>query len=114
MANRAVDFYELDELLSEEERLTRDTVRAWVDANAMPIIAGCYEAGRFPGELIPGLAELGLLGATLPEAYGCAGTGAVAYGLAMQELERCDSGLRSFASVQSSLAMWPIYAFGSE
>lgn len=108
------DFYELDLLLSEEERLTRDTVRAWVEAHALPIFPACFEEGRFPTELIPGLAELGLLGATLPEAYGCAGIGPVAYGLAMQELERCDSGLRSFASVQSSLAMWPIYAYGSE
>ncbi len=110
----ATDFYELEELLAEEERLTRNTVRAWVEANAAPLIARCYEEGRFPSELIPGLAELGLLGATLPTEYGCAGTGAIAYGLAMQELERCDSGLRSFASVQSSLVMWPIFAFGSE
>jgi glutaryl-CoA dehydrogenase len=112
--SKLLDFYQLEALLSEEEVLTRDAVRAWVDANATPIFGRCFEEGRFPSELIPGLGELGLLGATLPEKYGCAGIGPVAYGLAMQELERCDSGLRSFASVQSSLCMWPIYAFGSE
>lgn len=109
-----VDFYGLDTLLSEEERAVRDTVRAWVDEHLMPIIGDCYIDGRFPKELIPGLAELGVLGANLPETYGCAGLNNVAYGLIMQELERGDSGIRSFASVQGALVMYPIYAFGSE
>jgi glutaryl-CoA dehydrogenase len=109
-----VDFYAFDTLLSEEERAIRDTVRAWVDEHLMPIIGECYVAGRFPKELIPGMAELGLFGANLPEEYGCAGLNNVAYGLIMQELERGDSGIRSFASVQGALVMYPIYAFGSE
>ena len=108
-----VDFYDSDSLLAEEERAVRDTVRLWVDEHLMPIIGECYVAGRFPRELIPGMAELGLLGANLPEEYGCAGLNNVAYGLIMQELERGDSGIRSFASVQSGLVMYPIYAFGS-
>jgi glutaryl-CoA dehydrogenase len=109
-----VDFYNLDSLLSEEERAVRDTVRLWVDENLMPIIGECYTEGRFPRELIPGMAELGVLGANLPEEYGCAGLNNVAYGLIMQELERGDSGIRSFASVQGALVMYPIFAFGSE
>ncbi len=109
-----VDFYQMDTLLSEEERAVRDTVRAWVDERLMPVISDCYIEGRFPRELIPGLAELGVLGANLPEAYGCAGLDNVAYGLIMQELERGDSGIRSFASVQGALVMYPIYAFGNE
>src|SRR3982075_3078993 len=109
-----VDFYNIDGLLSEEERAIRDTVRDWVDENLMPVIGEAYVAGRFPKQLIPGMAELGLFGANLPEEYGCAGLNNVAYGLIMQELERGDSGVRSFASVQGALAMYPIYAFGSE
>ncbi|MEO8452726.1 MAG: acyl-CoA dehydrogenase family protein, partial [Gemmatimonadota bacterium] len=109
-----VDFYQTDALLSEEERAVRDTVRAWVDDNLMPVIGEAYIAGKFPKQLIPGMAELGLLGANLPEQYGCAGLNNVAYGLIMQELERGDSGIRSFASVQGALVMYPIYAFGSE
>ncbi|HEY6224386.1 MAG TPA: acyl-CoA dehydrogenase family protein [Gemmatimonadales bacterium] len=109
-----VDFYNLDALLSEEERAVRDTVRGWVDDNLLPIIGQCYVEGRFPKQLIPGMAELGLFGANLPEAYGCAGLDNVAYGLIMQELERGDSGVRSFASVQGGLVMYPIFAFGSE
>ncbi len=109
-----VDFYGLDTLLSEEERAIRDTVRSWVDDNLMPIIGDCYIEGRFPRELIPQMAELGFFGANLPEEYGCAGLNNVAYGLIMQELERGDSGVRSFASVQGALVMHPIYAFGSE
>jgi glutaryl-CoA dehydrogenase len=109
-----VDFYDLDALLSEEERAIRDTVRAWVDQHLMPVIGDCYLEGRFPKSLIPGMAELGVLGANLPESYGCAGLNNVAYGLIMQELERGDSGIRSFASVQGALVMYPIYAFGSE
>ena len=108
-----VDFYDSDSLLSEEERAVRDTVRQWVDEHVMPIIGECYVAGRFPRELVPGMAELGLFGANLPEEYGCAGLSNVAYGLIMQELERGDSGIRSFASVQGGLVMYPIYAFGS-
>src|SRR2546423_2818030 len=109
-----VDFYNIDGLLSEEERAIRDTVRAWVDDNLMPVIGEAYVAGKFPKQLIPGMAELGLFGANLPEEYGCAGLNNVAYGLIMQELERGDSGIRSFASVQGALVMYPIYAFGSE
>ena len=109
-----VDFYDIDSLLGEEERAVRDTVRAWVEERLMPIIGDCYLQGRFPKELVPGLAELGVLGANLPEGYGCAGLGNVAYGLIMQELERGDSGIRSFASVQGALVMYPIHAFGSE
>jgi len=109
-----VDFYAFDGLLSEEERAVRDTVRTWVDEAIIPIIGQAYVDGRFPRELIPGMAKLGLLGANLPEEFGCAGLNNVAYGLIMQELERGDSGIRSFASVQGSLAMYPIYAFGSD
>jgi len=109
-----VDFYQVDRLLSEEERAVRDTVRGWVDEHLMPIIGDCYIEGRFPKELVPGLAELGVLGANLPEESGCAGLNNVAYGLIMQELERGDSGIRSFASVQGALVMYPIHAFGSE
>jgi glutaryl-CoA dehydrogenase len=109
-----VDFYNVDSLLSEEERAVRDTVRTWVDENLMPVIGDAYIEGKFPRQLIPGLAELGVFGANLPEEYGCAGLNNVAYGLIMQELERGDSGIRSFASVQGALVMYPIYAFGSE
>jgi glutaryl-CoA dehydrogenase len=108
------DFYDIDSLLSEEERAVRASVRAFVDERVLPIIGKCYVEGRFPKELIPAMAELGVFGANLPEQYGCAGLNNVAYGLIMQELERGDSGVRSFASVQGALAMYPIYAFGSE
>jgi glutaryl-CoA dehydrogenase len=108
-----VDFMGIDGLLSEEERAVRDTVRSWVDEHLMPVIGRAYIEGRFPKQLIPGMAELGLFGANLPEEYGCAGLGNVAYGLIMQELERGDSGIRSFASVQGALVMYPIYTFGS-
>ena len=114
MGFEGVDFYRFDSLISEEERAVRDTVRAWVDERLIPIIGDCYIEGRFPKELIPGLAELGVLGANLPEEYGCAGLNNVAYGLIMQELERGDSGIRSFASVQGALVMYPIFAYGSE
>src|SRR5258705_7776895 len=109
-----VDFYDINSLLSEEERQIRDHVRDWVEERYLPLVEKAYEQAYFPAEVIPEIAELGLLGATLPEKYGCAGVNATAYGLAMQELERGDSGLRSFASVQGSLAMYPIYAYGSE
>src|SRR6266700_2306767 len=108
------DFYDVDSLLTEEERAVRDTVRAWVDENLIPIIGQHYVEGRFPKQLVPQMAGLGLFGANLPEEYGCAGLNNVAYGLIMQELERGDSGVRSFASVQGALVMYPIYAFGSE
>lgn len=110
----ALDFYDVDSFLSEEERAVRDSVRRWVDERVLPIIGGCYVEGRFPLELVPEMAELGVFGANLPEEYGCAGLNNVAYGLIMQELERGDSGVRSFASVQGALVMYPIYAFGSE
>src|SRR5918996_526438 len=109
-----VDFLNFDSLLTEEERAIRDTVRSWVDENLIPVIGQAYIDGKFPKQLIPGMAELGLFGANLPEEYGCAGLNNVAYGLIMQELERGDSGIRSFASVQGALVMYPIYAFGSE
>ncbi len=109
-----VDFYDMDSLLSEEERAVRDTVRQWVSDELIPVIGPAYIDGRFPKELIPGMAELGLFGANLPEEYGCAGLNNVAYGLIMQELERGDSGIRSFASVQGALVMYPVHEFGSE
>jgi glutaryl-CoA dehydrogenase len=109
-----LDFYNIDSVLSEEERAVRDSVRRFVDERVLPIIGRCYVDGRFPKEILPELAELGVFGANLPEEYGCAGLNNVAYGLIMQELERGDSGLRSFASVQGALAMYPIFAFGSE
>jgi glutaryl-CoA dehydrogenase len=111
---QGVDFYSVDSLLSEEERAVRDTVRTWVDDEVLPVIGDAYIEGKFPRQLIPGMAELGLFGANLPEQYGCAALNNVAYGLIMQELERGDSGVRSFASVQGALVMYPIYAFGSE
>ena len=109
----ATDLYNIDHLLSEEERMVRDTVRKFVQDRVLPIIGGHFEAGTFPRELIPAIAELGLLGMHI-EGYGCAGLSAVCYGLACQELEAGDSGLRSFVSVQGSLAMFPIFRFGSE
>jgi glutaryl-CoA dehydrogenase len=108
------DFFDIDSALSEEERAVRASVRQFVDERILPIIGDCYVEGRFPKEIIPGLAELGVFGANLPEEYGCAGLNNVAYGLIMQELERGDSGIRSFASVQGALVMYPIFAFGSE
>jgi glutaryl-CoA dehydrogenase len=109
-----LDFFDIDSALSEEERAVRDSVRRFVDERVLPIIGDAYVQGRFPRELIPELAALGVFGANLPEEYGCAGLNNVQYGLIMQELERGDSGVRSFASVQGALAMYPIYAFGSE
>lgn len=108
------DFFDIDSALTEEERAVRDSVRRFVDERVLPIIGDCYVEGRFPRELIPEMAALGVLGANLPEQYGCAGLNNVAYGLIMQELERGDSGIRSFASVQGALVMYPIYAFGSD
>ncbi len=109
----ATDFYNIDRILSEEERMVRDTIRRFVRERVLPIIGDHFEAATFPRELIPEIANLGLLGMHL-EGYGCAGLSAVCYGLACQELEAGDSGLRSFVSVQGSLAMFPIFAFGTE
>ena len=114
MPYEAPDYYAIEELLTEEERLVRDTARRFVEEEFQPHIVEAYRNGTFPMQLVPRLAELGFFGPTLPEAYGCAGASSVAYGLISQELERGDSGLRSFASVQSSLVMYPIFAFGSE
>ena len=108
------DFFDIDSALSEEERAVRDSVRQFVDERVLPIIGQHYIDGHFPLDLVPEMGELGVFGANLPEEYGCAGLNNVAYGLIMQELERGDSGVRSFASVQGALAMYPIYAFGSE
>ena len=109
----ASDLYGVDDLLSDEERLIRDTVRAMVRERVLPVIADHFEAATFPRELVAEVARLGLLGMHL-EGYGCAGTTAIAYGVACEELEAGDSGLRSFVSVQGSLAMFPIHAYGSE
>jgi glutaryl-CoA dehydrogenase len=111
---RGVDYYSLNELLEKDEILVRDTIREFVQENVLPIIEKYNREATFPMDLIPKMGELGLLGATLPEEYGCAGMNNVAYGLVMQELERGDSGIRSFASVQSALVMYPIYTFGTE
>lgn len=111
---QGVDYYGIDSLLSDEELLVRNTVRAFVDDNVLPVIEKHNREGTFPHHLVKTMAELGLFGATLPAKYGCAGLNNVAYGLMMQELERGDSGIRSFASVQSGLVMYPIFTFGSE
>ncbi|MGH3626373.1 MAG: acyl-CoA dehydrogenase family protein, partial [Sciscionella sp.] len=108
-----VDFYNVRGLLSDEERMVQDTVGRFVDEKVLPIIGECFEHGRFPKELVPEFAALGLLGSSI-EGYDCAGLNGVAYGLICQELERGDSGIRSFVSVQSSLVMYPIYSYGSE
>ena len=110
---KALDFYSLDDLYTEEERMVRDTIRDWVDQEFMPVIEQHNRAATFPLDLIPSLGEMGVLGAGLT-GYGCAGLSPVAYGLILQELERGDSGLRSFVSVQGSLCMFPIHAFGSD
>jgi glutaryl-CoA dehydrogenase len=107
------DLYDVASLLSEEERMIRESVARFVDERAMPLIARHFDEAKFPAELVPEIAAMGLLGSSL-EGYGCAGLNSVSYGLICQELERCDSGLRSFVSVQSSLCMYPIYAYGSE
>ena len=109
----ATDLFNVDSLLNEEERMVRDTVRAFVRERVLPVIGEHFEAGTFPRELIPEVAQLGLFGMHI-HGYGCPGLSAVCYGLACQELEFGDSGLRSFVSVQGSLAMFPIFAFGSE
>ena len=111
---QGLDFMNMDSLLSEEEILVRNTVREFVDDNVIPIIEKHAREGTFPMDLVAKMAELGLFGSTLPAKYGCAEMNNVAYGLVMQELERGDSGIRSFASVQSGLVMYPIFAYGSE
>src|SRR5271156_1041205 len=110
---QGVDFIEFDSLLSEEELLVRTTTRSFIEDNLIPIIEQCNREGHFPRELVRPMGEMGFYGATL-EGYGCAGINNVQYGLMTQELERGDSGIRSFVSVQSALVMYPIYAFGSE
>src|SRR5690606_8711516 len=109
-----VDYFNIDSLLSEEEIMIRDSVREFVSNEIIPIIEHYNREGKFPIELVPKMAELGLFGATLPSKYGGAEMNNVAYGLVMQELERGDSGIRSFVSVQSALVMYPIFTFGSE
>lgn len=109
-----LDLYDVRALLSDEERMVQDSVARFVDSKVLPIIGDCFAEGRFPTELIPEIAEMGLLGASIPPEYGGGGMNGVSYGLICQELERGDSGLRSFASVQSSLCMYPIFAYGSE
>jgi len=108
------DLYDVRSLLSEEERMVQDTVARFTDEKVIPVIGDFFDRGEFPKELIPEIAQLGLLGATLPHQYGGAEMNSVSYGLICQELERGDSGIRSFVSVQSSLCMYPIYAYGSE
>ena len=108
-----LDLFDIRSTLSDEEALVKDTVARFVDDKVLPIIGECFEHARFPAELVPELANLGLLGCSL-EGYGCAGLNAVSYGLICQELERGDSGVRSFVSVQSSLVMYPIHTYSSE
>src|SRR5512145_917879 len=113
MPFRGVDYLSIDSLFSEEELLVRQTARRFADERILPLIRDCYRDARFPVDLIPEMAELGFLGANL-DGYGCAGMSNVEYGLIMQELERGDSGLRSFVSVQGALVMFPIFTYGTE
>lgn len=110
---RGVDYLHIDSLFDEEELMVRQTARQFVEERVMPLVRDCYRDGRFPTEIIKPMAEMGFLGANL-EGYGCAGLNNVAYGLIMQEIERADSGIRSFVSVQGALVMYPIHAFGSD
>ena len=119
MANRedrfqGVDYYNIDDLLTEEHKLIRDSAREWVKREVSPIIENAYEEAKFPRQWIKGLGEIGAFGPYIPEQYGGPGLDHISYGLLMQELERGDSGLRSTASVQSSLVMYPIWKYGSE
>ena len=114
MALHPYDLYDVRSLLSEEEQAVQDTVARFTDERVLPIIGDAFDQGRFPKELVAEIAELGLLGSTLPEQYGGGGLNSVSYGLICQELERGDSGIRSFVSVQSSLCMYPIFAYGTE
>src|SRR5256886_13158036 len=113
MAFRGVDYLQVDGQFTEQELLVRQTARRFAEERVMPVIRDCYREGRFPSDLIPEMGELGFLGANL-EGYGCAGMNNVEYGLVMQELERIDSGVRSFVSVQGALVMYPIYTYGSD
>lgn len=108
------DYYLMDELLTDEHKLIRDTARAWIKKEVSPIIEEYYEKAQFPKQIVPGLAEIGGFGPYIPTEYGGAGLDQISYGLIMQELERCDSGLRSTSSVQSSLVMYPIWKYGTE
>src|SRR5580692_124068 len=108
-----VDFLDFDSLLSDDEKLARQTARQFVDEQVLPIIEQHNREGKFPAQLVPQMAELGFFGANLT-GYGCAGMSNVEYGLVMQEFERGDSGVRSFVSVQSALVMYPIFTFGSD
>ena len=108
------DYYLMDEMLTDEQKLVRDAARSWVKQNVSPIIEEHYEKATFPKHLLKGLGEIGAFGSYIPEQYGESGLNQISYGLIMQELERCDSGLRSTASVQSSLVMYPIYKYGNE
>jgi len=110
----AHDYYNMDDMLTEEHKLIRDAARAWVKKEVSPIIEDYYERAEFPSQIVPGLGEIGGFGPYIPVEYGGAGLDQISYGLIMQELERCDSGLRSTSSVQSSLVMYPIWKFGSE
>ena len=114
MALNPHDLFDVRSLLTDEERTVQDSVARFTDERVIPIIGDAFDQGRFPKELVPEIAELGLLGSSLPEQYGGGGLNAVSYGLICQELERGDSGIRSFVSVQSSLCMYPIFAYGSE
>ncbi len=111
---KGVDYYNVEGLLQEDEIMVRNSVREFVDEKVIPIIEKHYREEKFPSQLIPELGKMGLFGITLPQKYSCAEMNNVAYGLAMQELERGDSGIRSFVSVQTSLVMYPIFTFGSE
>jgi glutaryl-CoA dehydrogenase len=113
MAFRGVDYFCVDSLFSEEELMVRQTARRFAEERILPLIRDCFRDGRFPAEIVPEMAELGFLGANL-EGYGCAGMSHTEYGLIMQELERADSGVRSFVSVQGALVMYPIHTYGSE
>ncbi|HBF19499.1 MAG TPA: acyl-CoA dehydrogenase, partial [Cryomorphaceae bacterium] len=114
MKLNALDYLGISEYFSEEELMVQNTARSFVEKEVMPIIEEFYKKGEFPDFLIPKFAELGFFGVNIPEKYGCSGMSNIAYGLICQELERADSGIRSFASVQGSLVMYPIYAYGSE
>jgi glutaryl-CoA dehydrogenase len=114
MARSEAEFLEIEELFTEEERMIRSTVRDFVDDTVIPHMADCFERGEFPEHLVREMGEMGIIGATLPEECGCTGSSYVVYGLIQQELERGDSAIRSFNSVQSSLVMFPIYEYGSE
>jgi glutaryl-CoA dehydrogenase len=111
---QAPDYFQLDELLTEEHKLIRDAAREWIKKEVSPIIEDACQKAVFPNKILPGLAEIGAFGPYIPIEYGGAGLDNISYGLIMQELERCDSGIRSTASVQSSLVMYPIYKYGNE